>query len=340
MTNSEWYIHDWYPLGHRIMDTSVEGSFKTNLGCWLSICTATGEPFLGQDTQQGNVVIVDEETPKATLEDKIARFALGLGYDWHDLPIDIHSMQGFRFSRKTALDWLLKIVGKAEPQLLRMDSVIAMLPGYRQGLVENDSSVGIALKDDLDKLLLFCKNISISAHAKKFIAELGLKQLMSLDMQEIVRGSGSIVGEAADTGIVIKKLSEYPEPTRFVLITRARRKAIPMSIAPVFVELEEESYGKGWARLKRIDPVALPPSGVARALFPLFSDGHDVTAEVIVRKAAFFSKAECRAGMEELLERKVLNNSQGSFVYRLNPNAQLECEKQYLKLLLDKNKTQ
>jgi len=339
MPEPEWYVQDWYPVGHRIMDTAVEGSCKTMLGCWLAVCTATGKPFLGQEVQQGDVVIVDEETPHATLEDKISRFALSFGIDdWRELPIRIESMKGFRFARKTAMDWLLKIVSKLEPQLLRMDSVIAMLPGFRQGMCENDSTVGIALKDDTEKLLLFCKNISISAHAKKNVTDMSPKQMQSTDMQAMVRGSGSIVGEAADTGIVIKKLSEYPEPTRFVLITKARRKAIPMSICNVFVELKEESYGKGRAKLERIDPIVIPPTRLARDIFSFFKNGtgdDSISAELIVRKAALYVKSEIRAGIEELLDRKAVIIDSEPFRYKLNPNAEDEVSQQYLQKLLE-----
>lgn len=334
----EWFIEDWYPMGHRMMDTAVEGNCKTTLGCWLAVCTATGEDFLGQKVQQGSVVIVDEESPAATLEDKVSRFALSFRYsDWHELPIYIYSMKGFRFGRKSSMDWLTKIVVDKEPMLLRMDSVLAMMPGFRQGMSENDSGIGIALKDDLDKLLLFARNISISAHAKKYVTDMLPKQMRSTDMQAIVRGHGSIVGEAADSGIVIKKISEYPEPTRFVLVTKARRKAIPMSIEDVFVELEEENYGKGWAKLKRIDPIVLPPTRAACDLFSFFKKEDIITAEHIVRKAALYGRTEIRNGLEELIERKAIINPNGAFTFATNPRVKTECDKQYLeKLLLSK----
>lgn len=334
--DKDWFIQDWYPMGHRMMDTAVEGSCKTSHGCWLAVCTAIGKPFLGQEIQQGSVVIIDEETPPSTLEDKISRFALSFGYDWHELPISIQSMKGFRFARKTALDWLLRIITKEPepPMLLRMDSVIAMLPGFRQGMAENDSNTGIALKDDMDKLLLFAKNISISAHAKKYSTDPPPKVLRSLDMQSVVRGSGSIVGEAADSGLILKKISEYPEPTRYIVITKARRKAIPMSAEDVFVEMEEESYGKGWARLKRIDPIALPPSKIATELVSFFRNGNSVSAEAIVRKAAFYSRNEIKIGIDELVERRVVNTADSAFEFKLNPKAKKECDSIYLHKLI------
>jgi hypothetical protein len=158
--------------------------------------------------------------------------------------------------------------------------------------------------------------------------------MRATDMQAMVRGHGSIVGEAADSGIVIKKISEYPDPTRFVLITKTRRKAIPMSATDVFVEVEEESYGKGWAKLKRIDAIALPPTKIAQDLFTFFKSDNTISAEYVVRKAALYNKNEIRNGMEELVERKVIINSNGAFTFAVNPKVKTECDKQYLRKLL------
>jgi len=333
----DWFVKDWYPMGHRMMDTGVEGNGKTTFGCQLSVCTAAGKPFLGQEVQQGRVIIIDEETPEETLINHISRFALYFGYrDWRELPIEIYSMKGFRFARKTTMDWLLHIInrlGTDEPMLLRMDSVIAMLASGRQGMCENDSNTGIALKDDMNKLLLFVRNISISAHAKKYVTDMLPKQMRATDMQAIVRGHGSIVGEAADSGIVLKRISEFPEPTRFVMVTKARRKAIPMSAQDIFVELDEEEYGRGWACLKRIEPIALPPTEIAKGLFTFFQNGDDISADHIVRKAALYSRTEIRNGLEELIERKAVVNLSEAFKYGLNPHISQQCEPEYLRKL-------
>jgi len=64
----------------------------------------------------------------------------------------------------------------------------------------------------------------------------------------------------------IKKLSQYPEATRFSIITKPRRQALPMSRKVVYIEMEAEAYGKGWARLKEISAEVIPPSKYAKAI--------------------------------------------------------------------------
>ena len=321
---TDWIVQDWFPVKHRIMDTAPEGSFKTTRGAWLCTCIASGTPFLGQAVKQGNVMIIDEETPGPTLYGWLNRFALSIGASsWQELPIYVESMRGFRFGRKTELDRIIEKAKKFQPTLIRLDSVIALLPGYRQGLVENDSSTGIALKDDLNELLSYTDAISISAHAKKEVAEFSLAQLKAKEMQSIVRGHGSIVGEACDTGLVIKKISEWPKRTLFVILTKARRGGIPMSSQEVYVETIEEEYGKGWAKLERVKPVIMPPTRIAAELFTLFQHNpeEEFTHEAIRKKAALYLPKELREAIRDLLLHKVILNSSKPMTYKYNSHS-------------------
>lgn len=335
-TGNGWLIENWLPKGHRVLDTSTEGSFKTMTGCRIAVSVASGKTFLERRVEQGSVLIVDEETPEPDLHRHLERFSLGLGYNsWHDLPIEVLSMTEFRFDRSTKLAELMSVVKKVKPALIRIDSVLACLPGGRQGMGENNAEAGIAIRDDLNEILKQVPEcvVLLSAHSKKFVGELGLKHLKQYEMQSLVRGHGSIVGEACDTGVIIKKISEYPEPTRFVILTRARRRAIPMSSKDVYVELEEERYGEGWARLTEIQPLIIPPSSLASRLYPLFKD-ESISASTIVRLAAFNTKKECETGVDELLERRVIIEEAGSpFEFRLNPQRRTQADKDYLSRL-------
>ena len=75
----DWLINDWCPLGHRVIDVAPEGGCKTTFSSYLAVCIGSGMPFLGHDSMPGPVLIVDEETPKASLEDQLNRFRQGIG---------------------------------------------------------------------------------------------------------------------------------------------------------------------------------------------------------------------------------------------------------------------
>ncbi|MCP4608271.1 MAG: AAA family ATPase [Planctomycetes bacterium] len=331
--NMAWLINDWYEKNHRGIDAAPEGGCKTTFGAWMSICIAAGVDFLGQPVQQGPVLLVDEETPFASLERMLDRFSNGLGYgSYKDLPITVVSFSGFRFKRKAELDKLLTVINKEKPVFIRLDSYVAMLPGSRQGLSENNSEAGIAVRDDLNNMLAVSPgcNILLAAHSPKPVIAYTLDQIRCAEMPSLVRGHGSLVGEACDTGFAIKKLSQYPDPLRFGIITNARRGPNPMSAEVVYVEMKEERYGEGWARLESIPPVPCPPSKAAKELFHYFLDQAPHQEQDIRKINALRTTKEIRSAIDELLDANVIVNHQRPFTYELNSNYQQEVDAEYL----------
>ena len=116
-------------------------------------------------------------------------------------------------------------------------------------------------------------------------------------------------------------------------MTKARRAAVEMSSKVVYVEMEEESYGKGYARLVEIPPVSDPPSKAARHLFQLFKDGQPHEAKNIVKENALFPRKENLKAVEELEAQHVIKNHTRPFTYQLNPKYRKECDDEYLKKL-------
>ena len=328
-----WLVENWFPLGHRGMDTAPEGSFKTIWGCWLAVCIASGTPIFGHPVNQGTVLMIDEETPENSLNYHLDRFSRGIGYRYNDLPIHILPMEGFRFGRKTEMDKLLKMVNITDPSFIRLDSLLAMLPSGRQAYSENDCHLGEVIRDDLNNLLTPQRSLLLAAHSKKYIADLTLGDLHEKAMQSIVRGHGSIVGEGCDTGYILKKISEHPEPTRFCIITRVRRQAIP-SKKTIYIEMKEERYGEGWARLEEIMPSKLPPSLPAMEIYPLLKSNNPKlrSSQWILRNMAFRNKGFCRAGVTELLKRRVIIESEPQ-KFELNMRMKSQCDHDYLRIL-------
>jgi len=330
---AEWLIDGLMPLGHKCMDVSPEGSFKTTFGAWLSVCIASGTPVFGRQVTQGGVIIEDEETPPDSLQRILNRFAMGLGYELDDLPIYVSSMVGFRFNRRSEMKKLLKKVDFIEPVFIRMDSMISMLPGGRESLSENDSSIGVVLKDDLNTLIQGRSLSSMLAvHSKKFIGTTPVQEVAAMPIQTIARGHGSIIGEGCDTGYLTILVSEAP-PTRFCLVTKPRRSPAPDRLN-MLIELKEERYREGWARLEEVSFEKLPPSSHAKEIFKLFTvpDGrgsYNHSSSWIARTCAFLTKWECRESIEELLVRKAIVES-GPQNYKENPSMWVDCSAEYI----------
>lgn len=290
----KFLVEKLYPLGDKIMDTAPERGSKTTVGLALSVHVGAGEAFLGRKVEQGTVVIIDEETPLASLERWLDRFAWGLGYTgYRQLPIHIFSKEGFRFGTKNTE--ILSKLRDINPIYTRLDSLLSMLPSGRRGLEENNSTIGVAVRDTLDGMLTPYSTIMLAAHSKKPAALMSFEDMKQAEMVSLVRGHGGIVGEGCDTGMAIFKISQYPEPTRFVILPKPGRTAIP--VGEVWVELEEESYGEGYARLKVIEPVEPAPSELELALYHLLSRQGEKTQGELRRAFALQSPRELRQAL-------------------------------------------
>lgn len=117
--------------GERHMICAPEGGIKTMLAIGLAVHIAAGKPFLGMSVIQAPVLLIDEETPLATLESRLDRFSNGLGIgSFRDLPIEVLSKSGYRFHLKTSYEQ--KII----PAIQRL---FKKYPYYSDLLITTDS---------------------------------------------------------------------------------------------------------------------------------------------------------------------------------------------------------
>jgi len=334
LQEDKWRVEGMLRKGHRCLLSTLEGGCKTLLGCWIAVCIASGKPVFGMKVTPGNVLMIDEETPPETLNRRLVRFCLGLGIKREDMPnLVVMSMTGFRFGRSNAD--IIKSVKSMQPALITIDSTIACLPGGRQGKGENNAETGIAIRDNLNEMLHLSPDSTIltTAHSGKTrVGNFDIEDYRVASMVDLVRGHGSIVGQACDSGFALMKISEYPYPTRFVIFAKPRRDAIPM--AETYVELFEESYGNGWARLSATAPISPPPSKITKALFSLMNPNIEIQAKQFRNTAStLYTPSETRLGIEQLLRRGIIITTKDHFTFMINPKLTTEADQQYLKQL-------
>jgi len=312
----EWVVEGFIPLGDRCMDVAIEGGFKTTFGCYLSTHIAAGKPvFENYEVKQGPVLIVDNETPRPSLYNKLNRFSQHLGYsNFEELPITVYGEEFF-FSRPASLSKLKAVVRSVRPIFIRFDSLIAMLPKGRQGLDENSSESGKEVGQDFKELIdEFNCSILLAAHAKKPAELLSLDETIETHIVNIIRGHGGIIGEGCDTGYVLKIISER-DPTRFAIIPKPRRTPLPLKDKAILIDLKEEAYGKGPADLVIIPPEMMPPSEIARTIYQHLkakSELDDADSDAVVSSRmlkntlAYSTAKEVKGGLGELIRRGVL----------------------------------
>jgi len=335
VNQNTYVVEPIFIRGHKIMLAAVEGGAKTWLITGTAVHAAAGQPMLGMPISHCPTLIIDEETPIATLESRLNRLSSGLGYkSYGELPIELRSKRGFRFGSKTSLTEIadpaikaaLKKFPGAQDLLITMDSHIAMIGATTHGNAENQDAAGKALGYTLEHILTYCRNemsvtatIMLATHAKKEVTEYDIADMRTSEMQRVVRGHGSIVGLGCDTGFIVKKISE--NPLRGVLIPKPRRAAIPCE--EIYWEMEEEGYGKGWARLVRINPIPIPPSDLAVQLYALFRNNPQNTYRALElnKQMAMHELSERKLALQQLQRHKIVFSTQDNpFIYQLNPD--------------------
>lgn len=170
---------------------------KSFLAGGLAWSIATGQPWLGFETIQGRVLIVDNELHPETLSQRLHNIACAMQIDGdHDDGIDVLPLRGIVCGVRE----LSKVID-AKPgiySLVVLDALYRMLP---EGTSENDNAQMMAVYNSLDGLarkldvaIVCVHHSSKGDQSTKSITDMG-------------SGAGSI-SRAADTHLVIRPHEE------------------------------------------------------------------------------------------------------------------------------------
>jgi DNA-binding HxlR family transcriptional regulator len=155
------------------------GTAKTWLILELARSVATGRPFLDKfPTQQGPVLIIDEENGEARLHRRLARI---MGQTIDDCPIHIASMCGVNLSHDRWIDSLNGKVVEIKPILILFDSLIRVHRGGENSAEDMAMlfAVFTSFRHDFDCAVVFTHHLRKTG----FIRDLGQR----------IRGSSDIL---------------------------------------------------------------------------------------------------------------------------------------------------
>lgn len=325
-----WLVKGLMPERHRILIVAYPAGLKTLVVNGLGVSVAAGVNFLGLPVTQGPVIIVDEDTPTNGLYLHLERFALGIGFSsWKQLPITVHSMEGFRFDNKKKVEEMADEVRKVQPRLVIFDCLSAMVGSSS----ENDAAFGNKVSDAQKEIMSGCPFTTVVSnhHARKNRFDKTIQQIADTNVAEISRGSGQIIA-TCDTAFVFSMLQEHPR-TLVAAIPKARRQVLDVH-KPFCIELVEGRYGEGWARLEIVKMPPTEPDKAVKDIFALFyQDKLTIdTQEILKNIARRYSERRVRASLDELESNKAIVKGVGGhnrYTYHLNPNHTTEVDSDY-----------
>jgi hypothetical protein len=193
---------------------------KSNLTGGLALSVATGARWLGLETKQGRVLMVDNELHLETIAYRLNRIQTAMGIDGPELDgqVDILSLRG-HLCDIDGLGVLLGNVGKDYYSLIILDALYRFLP---EGSSENDNAQMTALYNKLDSYAAMTGASIICVHhaTKGDQSTKGITDMGS--------GAGSI-SRAADSHIAIRP-HEQDGLCVLECVTRSFAQPAPISI--------------------------------------------------------------------------------------------------------------
>ena len=161
---TKWIVDGLIPEGHVVLFLGQPHSTKSRFLEQLAICVASGHRFLGYEgfaVTQGSVLLIDEDTPTDTLEQRLNRLALGSGVDISNLPFEYRSMNGFLLNDNRQLINLEHDIGQMQPPVVViLDSLSSMMGRWS----ENSSSDALKAAKSWQELKSTKATILIAHH--------------------------------------------------------------------------------------------------------------------------------------------------------------------------------
>ncbi|MFC2000192.1 AAA family ATPase [Chloroflexota bacterium] len=317
---SEWLVKGFIESEQTLLLLGQPGNGKSWWINELAIDVASGTPHLGWDVVPHSVILIDEDSTKRVVNERLHRLAKAVRVPLDQLPIACRSLSGFLLWNDSQRQQLIHDIDQMEkkygrPVLVIIDSLSKVMLGF-----------------DLDKATKATKATAYWDELKATGATVLIVHHMSLkkpvswqqwDITALSMGSTMLVA-GSDSALGIFRIPPR-EPTRFVMKPTERRFKIALA-GSVGIELIEDQ-DLNWARLRLLDEIPTLPSEAAKRIFPLFrDDGEELWVKTgIERVGKDLTEAEVREALHELeregcLERAVEKGKAHRFKYRLHPD--------------------
>lgn len=314
---SKWIVDGLIPMGHAVLLLGQPHSCKSWLAEQLAVCVAAGRTFLcaeGFAITPGSVLLIDEDTPTDTLEERLDRLCSAYNLVKSDLPLTYLSMEGIMLDNDAQMQKLIdRINGMKPPVLVILDSLSSLMGGWN----ENNTK-------DAVKAALTWKELKKTGATVIIIHHMSLKKKGSykeFDFTGKAMGNTQLIAKC-DTAIGMWRIP--PEvPTCAVVKTKPRRTAL--TVTEPFAICLKEAEDKSWALLTISEEIPSEPSEVVRSIFPLFyQDGLELyTSEVIEKVKKDYSEKDIREALHELEKEEALirdteKGREHRYKYKLN----------------------
>lgn len=215
---TKWLIDKLVPAGHLCFVLAQAGVGKSLWVEAMAISIIYGIPFGDFKTVEGDVLLIDQDTPITTLDKRLLRFgtALGLGEPKHNLILE--SMAGYSLSDRT----LQTVISDHPEAVLTIVDSLHSVCGKLNPNYTTDMSVLAKLKSTC----INSHNTIIFNHHISQKEDLSVDVLMNGDTARLAMGSSTII-QQADTYYIIGATVVDGKTERIFVRPVSKRVSIP-----------------------------------------------------------------------------------------------------------------
>jgi len=228
-----WLVEPIIPLGQLCVNLAQAGVGKSLLVESLAVHVVCGVPFCGFKTAEGDVLLIDQDTPQNVLYKRLIQMAIGLGLPKkHELFLE--SMNGYNMSNGT----LVKAI-RSHPsaKLIIIDCLHTVCGQYNPNYT-SDMTHWANIKQT-------CLNEENTILLNHHITQKGtytIDDLMQGETSHLAMGSSAII-QQADTYYVIGATATEGKAERIYVRPVSKRISIPSK--PLILRmLQTESHGE------------------------------------------------------------------------------------------------
>lgn len=141
----DWVVDGLISAGSLNIFFGEGGSKKTWALLDMGVCVAHGAKWLGMQSKPSNVLIIDEESGKRRISQRISKVLCGHGAD-DKTPIYCVSLAGFDFGEPNDIGELYNLIDSTKAGLVIIDALADVMPGKDENSVKDVQPIFLSLR--------------------------------------------------------------------------------------------------------------------------------------------------------------------------------------------------
>jgi len=220
-----WTVEGLIPAGHLAVVLAQAGVGKSLVVEYLAVCAAYGEKFCSYKTLEGNVLLIDQDTPTNVLERRLKKFGLSMQPN-QKYKLYVESMNQYSLSNGS----LIRTINNYPScKLVIIDSLHSVC-GKLNPNKTNDMGILAQLKQEC---LTNERTIIINHHISEK-ARFSLEELMADGAHSFAMGNSAII-QQADTYYIIG--AEAADGITSKIFLRPIAKRVSVSSRPIVLKI-------------------------------------------------------------------------------------------------------